>query len=133
MISAERITVLRGDRVVLRDLSFQLTGGGAALVLGPNGAGKTTLLRVLAGLLRPDAGQVRRDEANGGRVAWLGHQDAVKPALTAGENLDLAAATSGRDKQAALAAMGMAPLADLPARMLSAGGSAGGWRSAGCC
>ena len=121
VISAEGITVLRGDRVILKNVSLRLSRGGAALVLGPNGAGKTTLLRVLAGLLRPDAGQVRRTEASGGRIGWLGHQDAIKPALTAGENLDLAAAASGGDTQAALTAMGMAPLADLPARMLSAG------------
>jgi ABC-type multidrug transport system ATPase subunit len=48
-----------GRREVFRDVSFELRGGQALGVVGPNGAGKTTLLRMLVGLLRPDAGEVR--------------------------------------------------------------------------
>ncbi len=58
---------------------------------------------------------------HGRRVAYLGHQDAVKPGLTVTENLRFAAAVSGRPIDAALAALGLEALADLPARMLSAG------------
>ena len=54
-------------------------------------------------------------------MAYLGHQDAVKPGLTVTENLRFAAAVSGRSVTAALAAVGLEALADLPARMLSAG------------
>lgn len=112
-----------GERLVLRDVSFDVAPGGAVLLLGPNGAGKTTLLRVVAGLVRPDAGSVLWDGLPVGRVGWLGHQDAVKPGLTARENLAFAARAggSGGDTDAALDAMALLPLADLPARLLSAG------------
>lgn len=107
---------------MFRGLGFQVTPGGALLLLGPNGAGKSTLLRVLAGLLRPDAGRVRWQGGEiAGRVAFVGHQDAVKPGLTVRENLALHARLGTGDRQAALAAMGLDGLAGLPARMLSAG------------
>lgn len=128
-LRADGIAAFRGERLVLQDVSFSIPAGTALLLLGPNGAGKSTLLRVLAGLKRPDAGTLHwHDEdamadpvAHAGRVAYLGHQDAVKPGLSAIENLGLAARLSGRDPRAALAAMDLSPLAELPARMLSAG------------
>ena len=87
---------------------------------GSNGAGKSSLLRTLAGLTPMAAGTLLwGDEAaledlptHARRLAWLGHLDAVKPALTALENVP------SRD---ALAAVGLAAYADLPARLLSAG------------
>lgn len=107
---------------MFRGLSFAVPPGGALLLLGPNGAGKSTLLRVLAGLLRLEAGAVRwRGGEAAGRVALVGHQDAVKPGLTTWENLALAAGAGGGDRGGALAAMGLDGLAALPARMLSAG------------
>lgn len=107
---------------MFRDLNLAVPPGGALLLLGPNGAGKSTLLRVLAGLLRPDAGTVRWQGGEAtGRIAFVGHQDAVKPGLTASENLALHARLGGGDRPAALAAMGLEALATLPARMLSAG------------
>ena len=77
--------------------------GGALLLTGPNGAGKSTLLRLLAGLLRPAAGTLPWDgadaladlPAHARRVAYVGHQDAVKPGLTAAENLRFAARLAG--------------------------------------
>jgi heme exporter protein A len=97
--------------------------GGALVLLGPNGAGKSTLLRVLAGLKRLDAGQVLFDGTTdyGGKAAYLGHQDAVKPGLTALENLAYAARLGGGNAVTALESVGLGGLAPLPARMLSAG------------
>lgn len=61
----ERSTVLDG-------ISFDLQQGQFLVIVGPSGAGKTTLLRLLAGLLRPDAGQVlHRGEPATGPVPWL--------------------------------------------------------------
>ncbi len=121
--------MFRGERLVFRDLSLTVPAGGALVLAGPNGSGKSTLLRLLAGLVRPAAGRVLWDgadahadlAAHGRRVAYLGHQDAVKPGLTVIENLRFAASVSGRSVTAALSAVGLESLAELPARMLSAG------------
>lgn len=61
LLAAEHVTVSRGGRTILRDVSLQAHAGEFIAVLGPNGAGKSTLLSVLAGLLRPDTGQVMLD------------------------------------------------------------------------
>jgi iron complex transport system ATP-binding protein len=61
LLAAENITVTRGGRTILRGVSLQAHAGEFIAVLGPNGAGKSTLLSVLAGLLKPDAGQVMLD------------------------------------------------------------------------
>ena len=128
-MQATGLAAFRGERLVFRDLDFTVAAGGALLLTGPNGSGKSTLLRLLAGLLRPAAGTLTWDgadaladlSAHARRVAYLGHQDAVKPALTAVENLRFAARLSGGAAGTALAAVGLQDLADLPTRMLSAG------------
>jgi len=129
VLRAEGVAVFRGERLVLRDLDLEVAAGGALVLAGPNGAGKSTLLRVLAGLIRPAAGRILWDgidlrgdlPAHAERVAYLGHLDAIKPALTTAENLQFHARLTGLPETAALAAAGLADLADLPARMLSAG------------
>jgi heme exporter protein A len=129
VLAAEDVAVFRGERLVFRDLGFRVSDGGALVLAGPNGSGKSTLLRLLAGLVHPAAGHVLWNgedaledlAAHGRRVAYLGHQDAVKPGLTVAENIRFAATVSGRPVMTALAAVGLEALADLPARMLSAG------------
>jgi heme exporter protein A len=129
VLRGEDLAAIRGERLVFRDVGFAVAEGGALILAGRNGAGKSTLLRLLAGLVRPDAGRLLWNDTDaladrtlhGGRVALLGHQDALKPGLTAAENLDFAARLSGRDSAAALADLGLADLAELPVRMLSAG------------
>ncbi len=122
---ADRLSAFRGERLVLRDLSFHVPDGGALLLLGANGSGKSTLLRVLAGLKRPDAGRVawrgQETREQAAPVAYLGHLDAVKPGLTALENLAFPARIGRGDAGAALEALQLGALADLPARLLSAG------------
>ncbi len=129
MLQASGLAAFRGERLVFRDLDFAVGAGGALLLTGPNGSGKSTLLRLLAGLLRPAAGTLTWDGADAladlamhaRRVAYVGHQDAVKPGLTAAENLRFAARLSGGNVRDALAAVGLEELADLPGHMLSAG------------
>ncbi|WP_413789127.1 heme ABC exporter ATP-binding protein CcmA [Rhodopila sp.] len=129
MLTAEALAVFRGERLVFRDLSFRLPRGGALVLAGPNGSGKSTLLRLLAGLVQPVAGQLLWDgrnaladpAAHGRRVAYVGHLDAVKPGLTVAENLRFAARVTGRPVAEALDVLALRGLADLPARMLSAG------------
>lgn len=61
VLAAENITVTRGGKTILRDVSLQAHAGEFIAVVGPNGAGKSTLLKVMAGLLKPDAGRVMLD------------------------------------------------------------------------
>ena len=129
MLQTEQVAAFRGERLVLRDIDLSVPAGGALLLVGANGSGKSTLLRLLAGLLRPAAGRVlwagqsvfADPAAHGARLVYVGHQDAVKPGLTAAENLRFAARAGGGTVAAGLAAVGLEALADLPARMLSAG------------
>jgi heme exporter protein A len=129
VLAAEDVAVFRGEKLIFRHLSLRVPVGGALVLAGPNGSGKSTLLRLLAGLVRPAAGRLLWDGADaltdladhGRRVAYLGHLDAVKAGLTVTENLHFSAAVSGRPIIAALEALGLTALADLPARMLSAG------------
>lgn len=135
MLRAENLAAFRGERLVFSGLSFAVPAGGALVLAGPNGSGKSTLLRVLAGLGRLEAGRLLWDEVDAladltehaERVAFVGHLDAVKPGLTVAENLAFQAAfvASGSGPattvETALSALGLTDLADLPARMLSAG------------
>jgi heme exporter protein A len=128
-IRLEKLFVIRGERLIFRDLSLAIQSGAAVVLAGPNGSGKTTLLRVLAGLIRPTAGRVLWQGKNaledltehGERVAYVGHQDAIKPGLTVAENLAFAAAVSRRPIAAALDSLRLTALAAVPGRQLSAG------------
>jgi ABC-2 type transport system ATP-binding protein len=73
-----------GEREALRGVSFAAAPGERVAVIGPNGAGKTTLLSILAGIARPDAGNV---ESANGEVGWVPQQAALYRRLTVEENL----------------------------------------------
>jgi heme exporter protein A len=114
---------------VFAGLSFRLAPGGALLLTGPNGAGKSSLLRLVAGLIPAAEGSLlwAGEDALADRVAharrlrYLSHSDALKPSLTARENLDFYARLWGGAVDRALASLGLAELAELPARVLSSG------------
>lgn len=59
MLDVHEVTVRFGERTVLDRVSLSMERGEVVALLGPSGSGKTTLLRVIAGLLRPDAGTIR--------------------------------------------------------------------------
>ncbi len=61
VLDAREVSLWRGERCVLEALNLALSPGRLLALVGPNGAGKSTLLALLAGVLRPDAGQVRLD------------------------------------------------------------------------
>jgi heme exporter protein A len=136
--TGHNLLCVRGQRMVFHKLDFSVRSGDALLLTGPNGSGKSTLLRCMAGLLRPVEGQLRwngaaiteEPEAHRRRLHFLGHADAVKPTLSVEENLRFwARMRSGVADQpgaadslrGALVRFGIEPLADLPARLLSAG------------
>ena len=60
-LNAEHISVMRGGRQILKDISFTAGAGEFVAVIGPNGAGKSTLLSALAGLIVPAQGQISLD------------------------------------------------------------------------
>lgn len=127
-LSGEALCCQRGGRLVFEDLGFSVAAGEALLVTGRNGAGKSSLLRMIAGLLRIAGGSLSlaggdSERSIGEQAHYLGHSDALKPALTVKENLSFWTAWLGGDGQIrdALAMVGLETLATLPAAYLSAG------------
>jgi heme exporter protein A len=124
-LTASGISCVRGGRTLFDGVSFSLSSGDLLLLSGPNGSGKTSLLRQIAGLLPLDAGTLAAEGFE--RLAathFVGHAVAVKDALTVTENLAFWCGLYGETcvpPEAALAKMKLAPLARLPARVLSAG------------
>jgi heme exporter protein A len=121
-----------GERVVLRDISLTVPAGATLAVFGANGAGKTTLLRILAGLLRPQAGRARvlghelpRDAyAVRGRIGLLAHEPMLYRDLSARENLRFHArlhSVAAERIESLLERVGMASRGDEPVRTLSRG------------
>lgn len=131
LLQARGLRFLRNEEPVFGPLDFAVDAGEALLVQGGNGAGKTTLLRVLAGLLRLDAGEIdidgRRARATdrAHAIAYLGHLPGFKADLGALENLDFLTGLHGRRRgqsaEAALGIVGLAGYEDALARQLSAG------------
>jgi ABC-2 type transport system ATP-binding protein len=83
-----------GGREALRGVSFEARAGELVAIIGPNGAGKTTLLSILAGIVKPDRGEVR---APAGSVGWVPQQAALYRRLTVEENLLLFARLEGHE------------------------------------
>ena len=129
--SGESLHCIRGERTVFAGLDFSASSGSALILQGPNGSGKSSLLRLMAGLLRPASGSLFRDgltieddpEYHRSSLHYVGHYDAIKPVLTVSENLSFWAGVRGETKSvgAALERFGLSPLADMAARLLSAG------------
>jgi heme exporter protein A len=134
MLMAQDLACLRGDRLLFKNVGFELNTGGLLYVLGENGSGKSSLLRMLCGLLMPETGIVfwgektikENAEDYLSNLTYIGHLNGLKDDLTALENLLMSASVAGNelteDKAlAALTAIGVARCAHLPARVLSQG------------
>ena len=119
---------------VLRGVDLAVGPGEAVVVAGANGAGKTTLLRILAGLTRPEAGEVRvlghpvRGDDPAGRrgIGFVSHQSLLYDDLTLAQNLTFAARLyrlprPGEAAREALSAAGLGGRADDSPRRLSRG------------
>ena len=126
---ASGLKCVRGGREVFSSMTFEAVGSELLAVTGRNGAGKTSLLRLIAGLLTPAEGTLALEGGEAEltlpeQAHYLGHRDALKPALSVLENLHfwrdfLGGAPS--DPHQSLEAVGLAHAAHLPAAYLSAG------------
>ena len=126
----EKLSVRRGERMIVCDVSFRLNAGDALVITGENGSGKSTLLRAVAGLLPLAAGRVivagpgAEDCEVRELIHYLGHQNGMKGALTVRENLDFWQAFCGNpwmDVEDALEQVNLLHAIDLPFSYLSAG------------
>ncbi len=128
-LSGRGVTCVRGGRVVFAGLDFEAAAGEVLVVTGANGSGKTSLLRLIAGLLIPAAGVVALEGGEAEltlpeQAHYLGHRDALKPALSVTENLGFWRDFLGgepHDIGQSLRAVGLDHAANLPAAYLSAG------------
>lgn len=119
-LAVENLACVRGGRMLFKGISFALGAGDALLLTGPNGVGKSSLLRALAGLLSVFAGTVNAH----GRMALADESPALDPRLPLAQALGFWARLDGTGDAgvaAALNAFNLAPLADVPVRMLSTG------------
>src|SRR5207248_8491716 len=102
-VVGENLDCRQGKPLRFQGLDCRLPAGGALILSGPNGSGKSSLLRVLASLLTPAAGRlcwdgkpIADDPADyRAQIHYLGHLDAVKPALNPREMLVFWAALRG--------------------------------------
>ncbi|WP_232663263.1 ATP-binding cassette domain-containing protein [Pseudonocardia sp. TRM90224] len=135
-IRVQGLTKRYGDNFALDGLNLEVRSGTVLGLLGPNGAGKTTTVRVLATLLRPDAGQatvcgldvVRRANDVRKLIGLTGQYAAVDETLTGTENLLFIGRLLGRSRAESrararelLADFDLADAADRPAKTYSGG------------
>lgn len=131
-LSADNLTLIRGERCLFQGLSFALESGSLLLLEGRNGCGKTSLMRAIAGMLSLETGQVFWDEMPvekqrqefHGALVWLAHRTGLKGDLTLVENLGFESslrAQSAVDAESVYDRLGISRLKKLILRSLSAG------------
>lgn len=131
-LSANDLTLFRGERCLFKELSFALNPGEMLLLEGRNGSGKTSLMRAIAGLISLETGEILWDgepvreqrQAFHGAMVWMAHRVGFKADLTLVENLRFEAhlrAQSAADLDDVLQRLDISRLKRLPMRALSAG------------
>jgi heme exporter protein A len=127
-VEARDLSCSRGGRLIFSGLSFSVGPGRLFLVTGPNGSGKSTLLRLVAGLLKPEAGalEIMGRGVDAPVAHYLGHAEALKPSLTVAETLRFWAVVYGSrptkaELSEATAAVGLGHALNVATGILSAG------------
>lgn len=119
-LAAHDLACRRGDRLLFAKLSFALESGGSLQLTGANGIGKSSLIRILAGLLEPYAGSVKRT----GAISLLDERPALDPHLPLGHALSLWAEIDGLGylaRESCADRVGLTDLLEVPVRYLSTG------------
>lgn len=145
----KKLSLRRGSRLLIKDLSISLDKGQSLLLTGPNGVGKTTLIRAIAGFIPPHSGQITYlstpqpaadfKNNNGASppepelIHYIGHKNGLRTSLTVLENLEFwqgfyGAANSNTKTNSAetelrevMKTFSLTTLMDIPAGYLSAG------------
>jgi tungstate transport system ATP-binding protein len=123
----EAVAFAAGETCILRDVSLSLDAGPPTVLIGPNGSGKTTLIKLAMGLIAPTAGSIRHAQADQAACRQaIVFQKPVMLRRTAAGNVAYALNAAGRAANAAaivklLDRVGLAALADRPARRMSGG------------
>lgn len=131
-LSADKLTLIRGERCLFAGLSFALASGGLLILEGRNGCGKTSLMRAIGGMLSLESGEIFWDDVPvrkqrqgfHGSLVWLAHRTGLKGDLTLVENLGFERslrAHSLRDPEEVYERLGIVRLKKLVLRSLSAG------------
>jgi NitT/TauT family transport system ATP-binding protein len=97
LVSVKNISKAFGNELIISDVSFTLHKGEALGLVGPNGAGKSTMLRIIAGLVKPDKGDVRVN----GRLGYTPQENLLLPWFNLKENILLPARLLKIDKREA--------------------------------
>jgi len=104
-ISLKNVVKRFGSVIALNNLSFSIPCGGRFALLGPNGAGKSTTMKILAGLLKPDYGEVEIMGMKPGMkevkkiLGYLPEDPMPYRILTVRENLEYIASLRGVPKE----------------------------------
>ena len=133
-LNIEKISLKRGNRLLIKDLSFSLKKGESLLVTGPNGVGKTTLIRSIAGFLDPEKGKISYqaeakttdqddEETRREHIHYIGHKNGIRTSLTVLENLEFWKSffASETDLKEIIKTYYLESLINIPAGYLSAG------------
>jgi len=126
-LSAHALAIGRGGIALAQGLEFSLSNGKCLLLRGPNGVGKSTLLLTLAGVVDALDGSFELTGGNledGPLLHYCGHRNAIKPRLSATENLKFWAdlnGPTGVSPAEALETVGLDHVSGLDAGYLSAG------------
>ena len=128
LLTLEALCYEAGDRALIRDVSLRIEAGRRTLILGPNGAGKSVLMRLMHGLIEPTAGRILWNGGSGTPVQAMVFQRPVMLRRSVLDNVTYALYLAGvpaaeRRTRAldVLERVGLAALADRPARVLSGG------------
>ena len=131
-LSAENLTLIRGERCLFEGLGFALQSGELLLLEGRNGCGKTSLMRAIAGMLSLESGEIywngtpvlKQRQTFHAALVWLAHRTGLKGDLNMVENIQFERSLrqqSKRDPEEVYERLGIGRLKKLPLRSLSAG------------